>query len=131
MFLDICAPALLNIGFSLAQIIIDIFKQYYNTAFIKFIIMIIFTIILNKLCQVGYAIISWFIVFIPFIFITVITSILLFVFGLDPKTGTFNYKIDKQGNNNKNSNSKWDKVNRMNNYKNGKDKNKNYKFSKK
>ena len=72
------------------QIIIDIFKQLYNTAFLKFLVMIIFTIVLNILCQHGLGIISWFIVFVPFIFMTVITTILLFVFGLDPKTGKYN-----------------------------------------
>ena len=94
MDFGLCAPALLNVGFSLAQIIIDLYKQMYNTALLKFIIMIIFTIILNILCEMGYAIISWFIVFIPFIFITVITTILLFVFGLDPKSGKYKYNVE-------------------------------------
>ena len=88
-----CAPAILYIGFSLAQIIIDLFKQTYNTAFLKFIVMIIFTIILNILCRHGLGIISWFIVFIPFIFMTVITTVLLFAFGLDPKKGKYDYNV--------------------------------------
>ena len=91
----LCGPALLYVGFSLIQIIIDIFSQLYNTALFKFFVMIIFTIILNLLCQQGLGIISWFIVFVPFIFMTVITTILLFVFGLDPKKGTYNYSVDK------------------------------------
>jgi len=94
MDIGLCAPALLNIGFSLAQIIIDLYKQLYNTALLKFVIAIIFTIVLNILCEMGYAIVSWFIVFIPFIFITVITTILLFVFGLDPKTGKYKYNVE-------------------------------------
>jgi hypothetical protein len=90
----LCAPALLYLVFSIAQIIIDLFKNLYNTAFLKFTIMIMFTILLNILCSRGLGIISWFIVFIPFISMSVITAILLFVFGLDPSTGSLNYKVN-------------------------------------
>ena len=75
----LCAPAILYIGFTLVQIILDLFKQLYNTAFLKFLVMILFTVILNILCQQGLGIISWFIVFVPFIFMTVITTILLVI----------------------------------------------------
>jgi hypothetical protein len=88
--LNICAPALIYIAFSLTQVIIDTFKGLYNTAFFKFIVMIIITILLNALCQSGMGIISWIIVFIPFIFMSVIVAILLYVFGLDPATGKLN-----------------------------------------
>lgn len=98
---DLCAPAILYIGFSLVQIIIDLFKQLYNTAFLKFLVMVLFTLILNILCQQGLGIISWFIVFVPFIFMTIITTILLFVFGLDPKKGKYNYSVDYPTNSNK------------------------------
>ena len=84
--MQLCAPAIIYIGFSLTHILIDIYKQFFNSAFIKFIIMILFTIILNILCKRGLGIISWFIVFVPFIFMTVISSTLLFAFGLDPKS---------------------------------------------
>jgi ABC-type polysaccharide transport system permease subunit len=87
---DLCAPALIYVAFSLTQIIIDTFKGLYNTAFFKVIVMIIITILLNALCQAGMGIISWIIVFIPFIFMSVIVAILLFVFGLDPATGKIN-----------------------------------------
>jgi len=100
--MDICAPALIYIAFSLTQVIIDTFKGLYNTAFMKIIVMIIITILLNALCQTGMRIISWIIVFIPFIFMSVIVAILLFVFGLDPKTGKINItsipSINKGGN---------------------------------
>ena len=88
MFL--CAPALIYLVFSVTQIIIDTFKGLYNTAFFKFVVMIMVTLLLNALCQQGLGIISWFIVFIPFIFMTFIVSILLYVFGLNPATGKIN-----------------------------------------
>jgi hypothetical protein len=83
----LCPPAILYLAFSLTHIIIDIFKNLYNTAFLKFIIMIIFTIVLNLLCQNGLGIVSWIIVFIPFISMTIISSLLLMVLGLSPSTG--------------------------------------------
>lgn len=95
---NICPPALLYIAFSLTQVIIDIFKRLYNSAFIKFIVMVIFTIILNILCKGGLSIISWFIVFVPFIMMTVISTMLLFVFGLSPSSGSLDYKVDYPSN---------------------------------
>jgi len=95
---QICAPALLYIAFSITQIIIDIFKRLYNAAFIKFIVMIIFSIVLNLLCKGGLGLISWFIVFVPFIMMTVISTLLLFVFGLSPSSGSLDYKVDYPSN---------------------------------
>lgn len=100
MIMDLCAPALIYIAFSLTQVIIDTFKGLYNTAFFKFIVMIIITILLNALCKSGMGIISWIIVFVPFIFMSVIVAILLLVFGLDPATG----KLNLAGNNQKGGN---------------------------
>ncbi len=87
---NICAPALIYIAFSLTQIIIDTFNGLYNTAFLKSIVAVIITILLNALCQTGMGIISWIIVFIPFVFMTLIIAILLYAFGLKPTTGTVN-----------------------------------------
>ena len=91
----LCPPALIYIAFSLTQIVIDTFKGLYNTAFFKFIVMIIITFLLNALCQTGMTIVSWIIVFIPFIFMSVIVTILLYIFGLDAATGRLNFKCDK------------------------------------
>lgn len=84
---SICSPALIYLIFSTTQIIIDTIKGMYNLAFMKFWVTIIFTLLLNTLCQRGLGVISWFIVFIPFILMTVVVSMLLLMFGLDPITG--------------------------------------------
>ena len=94
MLEKLCPPAILYIAFSLTQIVIDIFKNMYNTAFFKFLVMIIFSVALNILCSRGLSIISWFIVFVPFIMMTVITTILLFVFGLSPSSGKLDYSVE-------------------------------------
>lgn len=83
----ICTPALIYIVFSLAQIVLDAAQGLFNTAFVKFWISIIITVLLNYLCQSGLTIISWIIVFVPFMLMTVITSILLLGLGLDPYKG--------------------------------------------
>lgn len=89
----LCPPAILYLGFSLTHIIIDTFKGFYNTAFFKTIVMIIFTLLLNILCKQGLSIISWLIVFIPFILMTYITAVLMFVFGLSPSSDDLNYNV--------------------------------------
>ena len=88
---NVCPPALLYLAFSIIQIIIDMYRGDTVQAFFKFIVMIIFTIVLNAICSSGMTIMSWFIVFIPFILMTYITTILFFVFGIDPS------KITQQG----------------------------------
>ena len=87
----ICALVLLYIVFSMTQIIIDVFNSLFNPALLKFVVMILFTIVLNILCKQGLGVVSWLIVFIPFISMTIITSILLIVFGLSPSRGSFKY----------------------------------------
>tara|TARA_B100000674_G_C37895830_1_gene941288 strand:- start:517 stop:1404 length:888 start_codon:yes stop_codon:yes gene_type:complete len=87
LFERICPPALLYLVFSITQIAIDSMKGLYNTALVKCWVTFIFTIILNYLCESGLGIVSWIIVFIPFILMTLIVAILLIMFGLDPSTG--------------------------------------------
>ena len=87
VFNDLCPPALIYLVFSFTQIVIDTMKGFYNMATVKLWVAFVFTILLNYLCQSGLGIISWVIVFIPFILMTVIVGILLVVFGLDPRTG--------------------------------------------
>ena len=89
--INLCAPAIFYLIFSLTQIIIDLFKGLYNTAFMKTIVMTMVTLLLNILCEKGLSVVSWFIVFIPFIMMTVIVSMLLYIFGLDASTGSLNY----------------------------------------
>jgi hypothetical protein len=83
----ICPPALIYLVFSITQVAIDTMRGMYNLAFIKIWVALVFTILLNYLCLSGLGVVSWLIVFIPFILMTIIVSMLLFMFGLDPATG--------------------------------------------
>ena len=96
MFSRLCPPALIYLIFCIIQIGIDVMKGYNNTALIKVWVTFVFTILLNYLCQSGLGIISWIIVFVPFILMTVIVAMLLMLFGLDPRSGKLKvYKTDK------------------------------------
>ena len=90
--INLCAPAIIYLIFSITQMLIDIFKGLYNTAFMKVIVTVMVTLLLNILCEKGLSVVSWIIVFIPFILMTVIVSMLLYIFGLDAATGSLNYK---------------------------------------
>lgn len=84
MLEKICSPALLYLAFSMVQITIDLFQGQYETSLLKFIIMFIFAAILNILCINGYTKFVWFIVIIPIILLTYISSVLFYVFGINP-----------------------------------------------
>ena len=86
-------PAILYIGFTLTHITIDLFNKLYNTAILKFVLMIIFTTMLDLLCKSGLTVVSWIIVFMPFILLTAITLLLLFSLGLSPDQGFLKYEI--------------------------------------
>ena len=88
----LCGPGLIYIGFSLIQIFIDIYNGVMNSAFLKFIIMIVFTLIINILCDLGFSVIAWILVFIPIIMMTVISTLLLQMFGLDSENPKINSK---------------------------------------
>ena len=90
----LCAPAIIYLLFSITQMLIDTYKGLYNTVGMKAIVTIMVTLLLNILCERGLSVISWIIVFVPFILMTVIVSMLLYVFGLDAASGTINKKQD-------------------------------------
>jgi hypothetical protein len=91
MDINLCPPAIIYLFFSLTQIIIDLFKGLYNTASVKAMVMVIVTILLNILCKQGLGVVSWIIVFIPFIMMTIIVSLILYAFGLNAATGKMQY----------------------------------------
>jgi hypothetical protein len=94
MLEKICSPALLYLAFSMIQITIDLFQGDYQIALLKFIIMFIFTAVFNILCLNGLTKLVWFIVIIPIILLTYISSVLFYVFGINP--GKTNVRVQKQ-----------------------------------
>ena len=96
--MELCAPAIIYLIFSICQILIDTFKGMYNTALIKFFVTFLITYLLQILCERGLNVISWIIVFIPFILMSVIVTMLLYMFGLNPSTGTISYSCPENKN---------------------------------
>jgi len=92
----ICLPSLFYLILCSIQIILDFINGLYNTAFIKIVVTIIITFILNLLCELDLGFISWIIVLIPFLFMTLIVSIILYVTGYDIITGKSIQPIQQQ-----------------------------------
>jgi hypothetical protein len=53
----------------------------------KFVVAILVTLLLNGLCDGGLGVISWIIVFIPFILMTFVVAMLLYIFGMNAAVG--------------------------------------------
>ena len=100
---NLCPPAIIYLIFSITQILIDLYNGLYNTVAMKVIVTVMVTLLLNILCQRGLNTISWIIVFIPFILMTVIVSLLLYIFGLNSTTGSLNYSCQDSSNNTTNT----------------------------
>jgi predicted neutral ceramidase superfamily lipid hydrolase len=93
---NICTPALIYLIFALSQIIIDTYKRAYNIAFVKFIQMVVFTLMLNLLCARNLSWISWLIIAVPFLFMGFMTILLLYVLKLDNRDSEL-IEEDKKG----------------------------------
>jgi len=86
----LCGPVIIYIGISLIQILIDVYKEIYDAAFIKFIVMLVMALIINILCDMGLTVLAWFFVFIPIIIITIISTLLLQSFKKNRDTNNTN-----------------------------------------
>jgi archaellum biogenesis protein FlaJ (TadC family) len=83
----LCMPALIYLVYSFTHVVIDTYKGLYNTAIMELWIGVVFTLLLNVLCDQNLGIVAWLIISIPFLLMTVIASLLLFMFRLNPATG--------------------------------------------
>ena len=81
----LCPPALLYAVIMLIYLILELSNNKYHQAFVKAIVGIIFTCILQVFCQMNLGLISWLLVMIPIIFYTYITLLVFFVFGVNPE----------------------------------------------
>lgn len=87
MIQDLCTPAVLYIVYSITQVISKIMKGNYSAALIEMVLSSIFALFLNYLCTINMEIVAWTIIFIPFLLMSVIIALLLYLFGRDPETG--------------------------------------------
>ena len=87
MLQPLCMPALIFLIYSVANVIVEMYKENYDKALSQFFVSAVFTFLLNILCRQGLGIVSWIIISIPFILMTTIAAILVYSFKVDPSTG--------------------------------------------
>lgn len=88
MLIDrLCSPALIYLAFSIIQLILDMSHGKFKLAIAKLFVTLIFTYLLNLLCEQKLTKISWIIVFIPFIFMGYISLLLVYALGFSDKNG--------------------------------------------
>jgi cobalamin biosynthesis protein CobD/CbiB len=94
MFLSsFCPPALIYLIFMLIHVIVEIFNGSQKGAMLQLIIGLLMTLLLQLLCLKNMTIISWIIVFIPFILYTYMMFLLYQVFGLNPEDKERKYLV--------------------------------------
>ena len=72
------------------------FKELYQEALFKLVAMIIITLMLNILCEQNLEIVAWIIVLVPFILMTEMIIMLVYIFGVNVSNGTIDYKKDEK-----------------------------------
>lgn len=83
----ICTPAIIYLVFGIVEIIFDLHTGLNNTAFVKIVIVIFFTTLLNLICSVGLEPLSWFLVILPFVFTGFVVASILYQLSLDASNG--------------------------------------------
>lgn len=81
--INLCAPAIVYLVFLVCQILIDLFHQNHDDMLAKSIVAVLVTLLLNALCERNLEFVSWMFVFIPLIFMTIM-SIVLFNLSSSP-----------------------------------------------
>jgi hypothetical protein len=87
MLQPLCMPALIFLIYSVANVIVEMYKENYDKALSQFFVSAVFTFLLNILCRQGLGIVSWIIISIPFLLMTTIAAILVYSFKVNPSTG--------------------------------------------
>ncbi|ADX06072.1 hypothetical protein 162290243 [Organic Lake phycodnavirus 1] len=93
LLVNLCSPALLSLVFVLIHSITETMNENYKQAFVKLLIGIMFTMLLQVFCLQNMKLISWLLVFIPMIMYTYTTLIIFFVFGTNPSERVKSYII--------------------------------------
>jgi hypothetical protein len=81
----LCKPALIYLIFSTTQILFDIYGKFFELAIIKLVVSILITFVLDSLCKSGLSSVSWVFIFVPFMLMTIVISILLLAVSVNYK----------------------------------------------
>ena len=83
-FTNFCSTALIYLIFIIIHVVLEMKEQNTKGAILQLLTGIMMTLLLQVLCMRGMTILSWIIVFIPFIFYTYMMVLLYNVFGVEP-----------------------------------------------
>lgn len=95
---SICSPALIYVIYMSIQVIIDIFQGFYNRSLVKILLLFVFGAMLNILCESGYTIVAWILVFVPFILLSFTVIAILFLLNKKETTGSIETEQDENEN---------------------------------
>jgi hypothetical protein len=96
--IQICPPALIFVIYMTIQVVIDIFQGFYNRSFVKIVLLFLIGGGLNVLCENGYTIVAWVLVFVPFVLMSLVVVLILFLLKKKETTGDVKTKKDKEEN---------------------------------
>ncbi len=88
MLIDrLCSPALIYLAFSIIQLVLDISQGKYRLAIAKLFVCLLFTYLLNVLCEQRLTQISWIIISLPFLFMGYMSLLLVYALGFSDING--------------------------------------------
>ena len=106
MLIDrLCSPALIYLAFSIIQLILDMSQGKFKLAIAKLFVCLMFTYLLNVLCEQKLTNLSWIIISLPFLFMGYMALLLVYALGFSDSNGndinsnTKNSKTTNDGNN--------------------------------
>lgn len=79
MEVELCVPSLLSLLFGMAFVIYDLSGGLVYTGFIRLLMVLIFGLVLQLLCQNDLTWASWTLIVVPFLFISVMTGVVFFL----------------------------------------------------
>jgi hypothetical protein len=77
--IELCVPTLLSLLFGLAFVIFDLSGGLVYTGLVRLMMVVIFSLVLQLLCQNNLSWASWTLIVVPFLFITIMTAIVFFL----------------------------------------------------
>ena len=83
-FSNFCTPAFIYLIFMFIHVLMQMVNQKWNHAMVQLLVGLLMSLLLQVLCMRGMSVLSWIIVFIPFILYTYMMILLYHVFGLEP-----------------------------------------------
>jgi hypothetical protein len=77
--IELCVPTLLAVLFGLAFVIFDLSGGMVYTGFVRLMMVLIFALVLQLLCQNNLSWASWTLIVVPFLFLTIMTGVVFFL----------------------------------------------------